>query len=135
MGRKAGKPEAAAGVGRARGGHVPIRGVQAQSGAGAARRPSVASVVERPRLRAHLVYRWRQDQARQLLAPRRSQCARVRELELELPRMERDLDILKKHRFFRPVRVNVMYAAVDLVAARWLTTDAVFAALEFSRAA
>ena len=102
MGRKVGKREASRVVG---------------PGAGRARRPrrsypeefkreavqmlldghSAASVVERLGLSgATLLYRWKQDQLATAGPAATSLEARVRELELELHRVERERDILKK---------------------------------------
>ena len=102
MGRKVGKREAPRVVG---------------PGAGRARRPrrsypeefkreavqmlldghSAASVVERLGLSgATLLYRWKQDQLATAGPAATSLEARVRELELELHRVERERDILKK---------------------------------------
>ena len=58
---------------------------------------SAASVVERLGLSgATLLYRWKQDQLATAGPAATSLEARVRELELELHRVERERDILKK---------------------------------------
>ncbi len=58
---------------------------------------SAQSVAERLGLSsANLLYRWKQQQLRQCGPAATSLEARVRELELELHRVERERDILKK---------------------------------------
>lgn len=58
---------------------------------------SAQSVAERLGLSsANLLYRWKQEQLRQCGPAATSLEARVRELELELHRVERERDILKK---------------------------------------
>jgi transposase len=58
---------------------------------------TAASVVERLGLSsATLLYRWKQDQLATAGPAATSLEARVRELELELHRVERERDILKK---------------------------------------
>jgi transposase len=58
---------------------------------------SVSSIVERLGLSsATLLYRWKQDQLRRSGPVASSLEARVRELEHELRRVERERDILKK---------------------------------------
>ena len=102
MGRKVGKREAPpatkAGVGR---GPRPRRSYPEEFKREAVQMlldgHSAASVVERLGLSgATLLYRWKQDQLATAGPAATSLEARVRELELELHRVERERDILKK---------------------------------------
>ncbi len=85
-------------VGAVQGGSARVwRRVQARGGADAVGRPPASSVAERLGLSStNLLYRWKREQLERSGPVATSLEARVRELELELHRVERERDILKK---------------------------------------
>ena len=94
---------------------------------------AAGSICERLGLSSlNLLYRWKREAIARGAAVGLE--GRVRELEAELRRVERERDILKKASHFRPRRMRDVYAGIDqLVLMESFAASAVCRALEVSR--